>query len=152
MQAADTGPLRVTMGAEMPIGTTVAITIAISAALTTGAFFVGRASAPDDVEQVTGLVEAQGRQMDAVLDGVADIASQTGRPIVIDAEIRDALARTPPSCGVNGDPSSLECLVSQCWQYGQSSANRPACLPFETELLRQKAAGCPVVAPPDVDQ
>lgn len=129
----------------MPVGTTVAIVSVAAVLLAGGGFLAGRGTAPDDVEQVAGLVEAQSTQIDILGDQMAEVAATAGRPVVIDAEIRDKLSDTPPAC--IEDPLSLGCHVQACWQYGQSAAQRPACLPFETELVRQKAQGCPEPVP-----
>jgi len=125
----------------MPAGTTVAIIVSLSALGVGGiGFFAGWSAKPDSVEQVTGLVEAQSTQIDILGDQMADVAAAAGRPVVIDAEIRDKLSDTPPAC--IEDPLSLGCHVQACWQYGQSAAQRPQCQPFEAELVRQKAKGC----------
>jgi len=131
----------------MPVGTTVAIVSVAAVLLAGGGFLAGRGTAPDDVEQVAGLVEAQSTQIDILGDQMAEVAATAGRPVVIDAEIRDKLSDTPPAC--IEDPLSLGCHVQACWQYGQSAAQRPQCQPFEAELVRQKAQGCaePVPVP-----
>ena len=120
--------------------TGIIVGLAVLASLGAG-FGVGRATAPGDAEElaeVRGLVEAQG----ASLERVAETA---GRPVVIDAEIRDKLAETPPAC--IAEPLGLACQVQACWQYGQSAAQRPHCQPFEAELVRQAAQGCPEPTP-----
>lgn len=129
----------------MPVGTTIAIVSVSAVLLAGGGFLAGRATAPDDVEQVAGLVEAQSTQIDVLGDQMEAVASAAGRPVVIDAEIRDKLSETPPAC--IKDAKSLECMVQSCWQYGQSAAQRPQCQPFEVELVRQKAQGCPEPTP-----
>lgn len=129
----------------MPVGTTVAIVSVAAVLLAGGGFLAGRGTAPDDVEQVTGLVEAQSTQIDILGDQMAEVAATAGRPVVIDAEIRDKLSDTPPAC--IEDPLSLGCHVQACWQYGQSAAQRPQCQPFEAELVRQKAQDCPEPVP-----
>lgn len=125
-----------------PITWGILIAVVVSAGAGFGA---GRWTAPDSVEQVAGLVEAQSTQIDILGDQMADVAAVAGRPVVIDAEIRDKLSDTPPAC--IKDPLSLGCHVQACWQYGQSAAQRPQCQPFEAELVRQKAQGCPEPAP-----
>ena len=122
----------------MPIGTAGAIAIGLAVAAGFGAGW-GLRPVPDTAD----VMAEQTAAIEALTAGSADLVEAASRPVVIDAEIRDALASTPPACGAAGDALSLECLVSQCWQYGQSSAQRPACLPFEVELVRQKAASCP---------
>jgi hypothetical protein len=129
----------------MPVGTTVAIVSVAAVLLAGGGFLAGRGTAPDDVEQVAGLVEAQSTQIDILGDQMAEVAATAGRPVVIDAEIRDKLSDTPPAC--IEDPLSLGCHVQACWQYGQSAAQRPQCQPFEAELVRQKAQGYPEPVP-----
>jgi len=124
----------------MPVGTTIAIVSVSAVLLAGGGFLAGRVSAPDGVEQVAGLVEAQSTQIDILGDRMAEVAATAGRPVVIDAEIRDKLSDTPPAC--IADPLSLGCHVQACWQYGQSAAQRPQCQPFEAELVRQSAQGC----------
>jgi hypothetical protein len=89
----------------------------------------------------TAAIEAQG-------EAIESVAAVVSRPVVIDAQIREALASIPPACGAAGDPSSLACMVGQCWQYGQSAAQRPECRAIVDEYLRQKAAGCVEPRPP----
>ena len=60
-------------------------------------------------------------------------------PIVIDAEIRDKLAETPPAC--IKDPLGLSCQLQACWQYGQSSAQRPECSKIQDAYIETQA--CP---------
>ena len=125
------------MELSIPVGTTIAVTVALTAALTAGAFIAGRSSAPSDVEQVTGLVVAQGVQLDIVLDGMSDLAGRVGRPITIDAETRASLAEIPPQCValLGGDPMSLSCALFSCIQYGQSTANRPECSAIQAAYI-----------------
>lgn len=125
---------------KMPVGTTILVTVGISAALTTGAFFAGRASAPD---RVADLVEAQAMQLDIVLDGVSDLAAAAGAPVVLDAEVRAALARVPPACVVSlgGDPMAPQCLLLSCWAMGQSAAQRPSCGAAEQAVVREYQNG-----------
>jgi hypothetical protein len=61
--------------------------------------------------------------------GQAALVEQASRPIVLDAELRASLAKTPPAClpDLGGDPMSAQCLLQTCWQYGQSDAQRPDC-------------------------
>ena len=128
----------------MPVGTTAAI-IAVSVAVLgtgVGGFALGRSTAPDGVEQVTGLVEAQSVQLDVLGDVLADVQTQAARPIVIDAEIRAALAGTPPQCREGGAPLGLACAWATCLQYGQSSAQRPECRAVEAAYLAS-VEGCP---------
>lgn len=125
----------------MPIGTTAVIIIASLSALGVGGlgFLAGRATAPGDAEElaeVRGLVEAQGETL-------SEVAEVAGRPVVIDAEIRDKLAETPPAC--IADPLGLACQVQACWQYGQSAAQRPECGDIQDAYLARQA--CPEPEP-----
>ena len=65
----------------------------------------------------------------AIQDGQRQLIEAAGKPVVIDAEVRASLASVPPACisKMGGDPRSAECLLIQCWSYGQSSAQRPSC-------------------------
>jgi len=129
----------------MPVGTTVAI-VSVAAVLLAGAGFgAGWGLKPNGIEQATELLEAQGTQIDILGDQMVEVSAVASRPVVIDAEIRDKLSDTPPAC--IEDPLSLGCHVQACWQYGQSAAQRPQCQPFEAELVRQKAQGCPEPTP-----
>ena len=129
----------------MPVGTTVAIIVSLSAVvLAGGGFLAGRGTAPDDVEQVAGLVEAQSVQLDVLGDQMVDVANAAGRPVTLDAETRAALAQTPPQCVqvLGGDPLSPACAWATCLQYGQSSAQRPECRAVEASYLAT-VEGCP---------
>lgn len=130
------------MGRDM-VGTTVAIVVSLSALGVGGiGFIAGRASAPDDVEQVAGLIDAQSVQIDVIGDQLADIATAAGRPIVIDAEIRDKLADVPAQCRTGGDPLGLACAWATCLQHGASSAQRPECRAIEAAYIAS-VEGCP---------
>jgi hypothetical protein len=116
--------------------TGIIVGLAVLASLGAG-FGVGRATAPGDAEElaeVRGLVEAQG----AAIERVAEAAS---RPVVIDAEIREALAETPPQCRSGQDPAGLACAWATCLQYGQSSAQRPECRAVEAAYLASMRVG-----------
>ena len=126
---------------SMPIGTTIAIVSVSAVVLAGGGFLAGRATAPDDVEQVAGLVEAQSTQIDILGDRMAEIQAQAGRPVVIDAEIRDKLADVPPQCRTGQDPASLACAWASCLRYSQSNGQRPECRAVETAYLSSVA--CP---------
>ena len=65
----------------------------------------------------------------AIQEGQRELIAAAGKPVVIDAEVRASLASVPPACisELGGDPRSAECLLVQCWSYGQSSAQRPSC-------------------------
>jgi len=133
----------------LPVGTTIAVTAVAGVLLAAGGFVAGRATAPDDVEQVTGLVEAQSTQIDILGDQMAEVASVAGRPVVIDAEIRDKLSEVSLQCikERGGDPLSLDCMVSHCWRGGQSTAQRPECSKVVDEYLRQQKLSCPEPTP-----
>jgi len=121
------------------VGVGLVITLVALSALGVGGlgFVAGRATAPDSVEQVEGLVLAQAAQLEAQGRTLAELAEAAGRPVVIDAEIREALAATPPAC--RAEPLGLACQVQACWQYGQSSANRPECRAIEAAYLSSMA-------------
>jgi len=118
--------------------TGIIVGLAVLASLGAG-FGVGRATAPGDAEElaeVRGLVEAQG----AAIERVAEAAS---RPVVIDAEIRETLAETPPQCRSGQDPAGLACAWATCLQYGQSSAQRPECRAVEAAYLASMRVEAP---------
>lgn len=106
----------------MPAGTTIIVASVSAVLLAGGGFLAGRATAKDDAPE---MLKAQAQQLDTILDGQTEILTAASRPMVIDAEIRDQLAETPPAC--IKDPLGLACGLQACWQYGQSSANRPEC-------------------------
>ena len=119
------------------MGVGLVITLVALSALGVGGlgFVAGRATAPGDAEElaeVRGLVEAQGATL-------AELAEAASRPVVIDAEIREALAETPPQCRSGQDPAGLACAWATCLQYGQSSANRPECRAIEAAYLSSMA-------------
>ena len=109
-----------------------------------GGFVAGRATAPDTSEALaeqTAAIEAQGV-------AIAAVAESAGRPVVIDAEIRDTLAQVPPQCRTpHGDPLSPACAWATCLQYGQSSAQRPECRAVEAAMV-EAMQGCPEPADP----
>lgn len=74
-------------------------------------------------------MEHQSQHLAALQAGQAAMATELSKPIVLDAELRSELGKTPPACIVSlgGDPLSAQCLLQMCWQYGQSSAQRPDC-------------------------
>ena len=128
----------------MPIGTTIAIVSVSAVVLAGGGFLAGRATAPDDVEQVTGLVEAQTTQIDILGDRMAEIQSVALRPVVIDAEIRDKLANVPPQCRSGQDPAGLACAWSSCLRYSTTDGQRPECRAVEAAYLASMACAEPV--------
>ena len=87
----------------------------------------------------------QREAIEAVGSSVQAVAAEVGRPLVLDAEIRETLARTPVPCRVDagGDPMSASCLLSLCWSYGQSSAQRPECREVEKAALVEVARPSP---------
>ena len=124
----------------MPAVTT-AIIIASIAVLGVGAggFALGRATGPD----YSDTLEAQASTLAAQGDALERVAEAAGRPVVIDAEIRDTLAQVPPQCRTpDGDPLSPACAWATCLQYGQSSAQRPECRAVEA-LMVEAMKPCP---------
>jgi hypothetical protein len=127
----------------MPLGVTIAITAACGVALTALGFIGGRATAPSETEQFTELVtaqgeaqakrdaahteqiKAQGEVLESYGTALTTVVTEVGKPLVIDADTRAQLARTPVTC-TGGDSDSLACLAALCWSYGQSAAQRPA--------------------------
>ena len=73
--------------------------------------------------------EAHTEQLRDLQAGQTALATELSKPVVLDAELRSELGKTPPACIVSlgGDPLSAHCLLQMCWQYGQSSAQRPDC-------------------------
>jgi hypothetical protein len=106
------------------VGVGLVITLVALSALGVGGlgFVAGRATAPDSVEQVEGLVLAQSAQLEAQGRTLAELAEAAGRPVVIDAEIRETLAETPPQCRSGQDPAGLACAWATCLQYVSSMA------------------------------
>ncbi len=123
------------------MGVGLVITLVALSALGVGGlgFVAGRATAPGDAEElaeVRGLVEAQGATL-------AELAEAASRPVVIDAEIRETLAETPPQCRSGQDPAGLACAWATCLQYGQSSAQRPECRAVEAAYLASMRVEAP---------
>ena len=75
------------------------------------------------------VAEAHTEQLRDLQAGQATMVEELSKPVVLDAELRSELGKTPPACIVSlgGDPLSAQCLLQMCWQYGQSSAQRPDC-------------------------
>ena len=86
-------------------------------------------------------MEAQSTQIDILGDRMVEIQAQAGRPVVIDAEIRDKLADVPPQCRSEQDPGGLACAWASCLRYSQSNGQRPECRAVETAYLASMA--CP---------
>ena len=84
-------------------------------------------------------LKVQAQSIDALLDGQTEILTEAQKPVVIDAEIRDKLAETPPAC--IKDPLGLSCQLQACWQYGQSAAQRPECSKIQDAYIAKQA--CP---------
>ena len=75
------------------------------------------------------VIEEQSVFIGSLQSGQATLLEAAQRPVVLDAELKAGLAQVPPACisGLGGDPLSAQCLLQTCWQYGQSSAQRPDC-------------------------
>ena len=97
---------------------------------------VSRSEAADVLEQQTLLIAD-------IQDAQARTLEQVSKPLVLDAELRGALAEVPPACltAVGGDPMSPTCLLVECWRRGQSSAQRPECRAVEQAVLAQLKCG-----------
>ena len=80
-------------------------------------------------DKQSDVAEQHTHQLRQLQQGQADLAAEVSKPIVLDAELRSELGKTPPACvaSLGGDPLSPQCLLQTCWQYGQSSAQRPDC-------------------------
>lgn len=120
------------------------IVASISAVLLAGGgFLAGRAKGRAEVEMVTTALEAQSEQIATVTESLAGVQAIASRPVVLDAEIRDSLAKTPPQCrGERGEPLGLACAWATCLQYGQSTAQRPECREIEKAYLASVGPGC----------
>ena len=125
----------------MPVGVTIATTAACGLFIAGLGFMAGRLSAPDEVEQVTGLLEAQSGQIESMGASVANLTEAANRPIVIDAEIRDKLADVPPQCRTGQNPASLSCAWASCLRYSTTNGQRPECRAVEAAYLASMA--CP---------
>tara|TARA_R110002073_G_scaffold17505_3_gene65897 strand:+ start:1628 stop:2023 length:396 start_codon:yes stop_codon:yes gene_type:complete len=88
-------------------------------------------------------LQAQAQSIDAILDGQTEILTEATKPVVLDAELRATLADTPPACvsSLGGDPLSPQCMLMACWQYGQSTANRPSCQAVEALAVEHAQNG-----------
>lgn len=124
----------------MPAGTTIIVASVSAVLLAGGGFLAGRATARDDSAEV---LTAQSKTLDTLLDGQTEILTAASRPMVIDAEIRDKLADTPPAC--IAEPLGLACGLQACWMMGQSSANRPECSRLLEAYVAREA--CPEPTP-----
>jgi len=88
-------------------------------------------------ERSSKIIEAQTELIGEIQTQQNKLLEAAQRPIVIDAEIKAALADLPPACIVSagGDPLSPQCALQSCWRYGQSAAQRPNCDGVEKAAL-----------------
>jgi len=88
-------------------------------------------------EKSSKILEAQTELIGAVQAQQKELLEAAQKPIVIDAEVKAALADLPPACIVSagGDPLSPQCALQSCWRYGQSAAQRPNCDGVEAAAL-----------------
>jgi len=88
-------------------------------------------------ERSSKIIEAQTELIGEVQTQQNKLLEAAQRPIVIDSEIKAALADLPPACIVSagGDPLSAQCALQACWRYGQSAAQRPNCDGVEKAAL-----------------
>ena len=88
-------------------------------------------------ERSSKIIEAQTELIGEVQTQQNKLLEAAQRPIVIDAEVKAALADLPPACIVSagGDPLSPQCALQSCWRYGQSAAQRPNCDGVEKAAL-----------------
>jgi hypothetical protein len=116
-----------------------AVVIAVVAALAAG-FGAGWGLKPDASVEA---LKAQAGAIEALQEGQAEILAEVNQPLVIDAEMKAALAKTPVQCrkDAGGDPRSVECQWATCLQFGQSPAQRPECRAVE-ELMLAELKGC----------
>ena len=87
-------------------------------------------------ERTSKVLEAQTELIGAVQAQQNELLEAAQKPVVIDAEVKAALA-DPPACIVSagGDPLSPQCALQSCWRYGQSAAQRPNCDGVEAAAL-----------------
>jgi hypothetical protein len=92
-------------------------------------FLAGGITGYTVADKQSDVAEQHTHQLRQLQQGQADLAAEVSKPIVLDAELRSELGKTPPACvtALGGDPLSPQCLLQTCWQYGQSSAQRPDC-------------------------
>jgi hypothetical protein len=118
----------------MPEGRNMAIvSIAVVAALLTG-FGAGWGLKPESTEKT---LQAQTESIKALQQGQPEMLTAAAKPVILDAELRSALAGVPVQCrkDAGGDPKSIECQWATCLQFGQSSAQRPECRAVETLMI-----------------
>jgi len=118
-------------------------TITVLAALGVG-FGAGWGLKPDAgvkaLEAQTEAIKELNTGNQALVDKVQEVSVEEAKR---ETAIADKLTDLPPPCvkDVGGDPMSPTCLLSQCWQFGQSTANRPECRKIEELVLERMA--CP---------
>ncbi len=112
-----------------------AVVVAVIVATAAG-FGAGWGLKPDDSAKA---LEAQAGAIEAIQEGQAEILAEVNQPVVIDAETKAALAKTPVQCRreAGGDPMSVACQWATCLQFGQSAANRPECRAVEELMLSE---------------
>lgn len=130
----------------MPVGVTIATTAACGLFLAGLGFMAGRLSAPNEVEQMSELIETQTSQLDAIAAAQLQTLEAANRPVVIDAEIRDKLADVPPQCRTGQNPASLSCAWASCLRYSTTDGQRPECRAVEAAYLASMA--CPATEQP----
>lgn len=117
-------------------GITIIVASISAVLLAGGGFLAGRSKGRSEVAEVARALEAQNEQMQTVASALTDVQSIASRPVVLDAEIRDSLAKVPAQCrGERGDPLSLACAWATCLQFGQSSSQRPECRSVEAAYI-----------------
>lgn len=120
------------------------IVIVVLASLGTG-FAAGWGSKPNRTHK---LIEAQGESIKQINEsqagiltvinkGHAELLENATKPIVMDAELRAALASIPVQCveSAGGNPASVQCQWATCLQFGQSAAQRPECRKVEDLMI-----------------
>ena len=82
-------------------------------------------------------LQAQTAAIEALQEGQTAILAEASKPIVLDAELKAALAEVPVQCrtDLGGDVSSVQCQWATCLQFGQSSAQRPECRQIEQLMV-----------------
>lgn len=132
------------------IGPIILLIVGLAGGAAAGAGVATGISGVQHAKQTTAALEAQTESLEVLAKGQVDLVNQATKPIVIDAEIRDQLSGIPVQCltSMGGDPQSALCLLATCWQYGQSSANRPECEDVKDAAVEfLKAPACPEALP-----
>jgi hypothetical protein len=99
---------------------------------------VGGAKAAREAQEAqVRLLEAQADGLRLVAEGQRALAAEMSKPLVVDGEIRAALAGVPVQCvrDLGGDPMDIRCAWATCIQHGASSAQRPECREVEKAML-----------------